>query len=165
MSEIILIESKSSEEFKSLINYNLMIEYINSGEEKKNELLNEYKEKFMDINKIFQGKISKKFSLIENCKNLNLENDENFLILNKKAFQDIYEDTGIVEAGYNAAILQEALGNLSVAESMMIEVYDANPDSRVAKGLTDIRNEIGMANRLKNQIQSSDDDDFDDLDF
>ena len=80
-------------------------------------------------------------------------------------FQDIYEDTGIVEAGYNAAILQEALGNLSVAESMMIEVYDANPDSRVAKGLTDIRNEIGMANRLKNQIQSSDDDDFDDLDF
>lgn len=80
-------------------------------------------------------------------------------------FQDIYEDTGIVEAGYNAAILQEALGNLSVAERMMIEVYDANPDSRVAKGLTDIRNEIGMANRLKNQIQSSDDDDFDDLDF
>jgi len=92
MSEIILIESKSSEEFKSLINYDLMTEYINSGEEKKNELLNEYKEKFIDINKIFQGKISKKFSLIENCKNLNIENGESFLILNKKIFQDIYEE-------------------------------------------------------------------------
>ena len=77
-----------------------MIEYINSGEEKKNELLNEYKEKFMDINKIFQGKISKKFSLIENCKNLNLENDENFLILNKKAFQDIYEEAKNIHIYY-----------------------------------------------------------------
>ena len=85
-------------------------------------------------------------------------------------FQKIYEETGIVEAGYNAAILQEALGNLSVAESMMEKVYLQNPDSRVAKGLSDIRNEINMANRLKNQIKDStagsdDSDDFDDIDF
>lgn len=85
-------------------------------------------------------------------------------------FQKIYEETGIVEAGYNAAILQEALGNLSIAETMMEKVYLQNPDSRVAKGLSDIRNEINMANRLKNQINESvagsiDSDDFDDIDF
>lgn len=84
-------------------------------------------------------------------------------------FQKIYEETGIVEAGYNAAILQEALGNLSIAETMMEKVYLQNPDSRVAKGLSDIRNEINMANRLKNQINesvagSNDSDDFDDID-
>lgn len=85
-------------------------------------------------------------------------------------FQKIYEETGIVEAGYNAAILQEALGNLSIAETMMEKVYLQNPDSRVAKGLSDIRNEINMASRLKNQINesvagSNDSDDFDDIDF
>ena len=47
-----------------------------------------------------------------------------------------------MEAGYNAAIIQEALGNLSKAEKMMTEVYNANPDSRVAKGLADIQYEI-----------------------
>lgn len=77
-------------------------------------------------------------------------------------FSKIYEETGLVEAGYNAAILQEALGNLSVAESMMIEVYNNCPDSRVSKGLSDIRYEIEQANRLNKQIKSSssDDDDF-----
>ena len=82
-------------------------------------------------------------------------------------FQAIYEETGIMEAGYNAAILQEALGNFSKAERMMVEVYNNHPDSKVEKGLTDIRNEISMANRLKNQIKASesDDEDFDELDF
>ena len=70
-------------------------------------------------------------------------------------FQKIYEETGLVEAGYNAAILQEALGNLSKAERMMTEVYNANPDSRVAKGLADIQYEINQANRLKKQINES----------
>lgn len=85
-------------------------------------------------------------------------------------FQKIYEETETVEAGYNAAILQEALGNLSVAEKMMQDVYLNNPDSRVAKGLADIQSEINMANRLKKQIKDStagsdDSDDFDDIDF
>ena len=70
-------------------------------------------------------------------------------------FQKIYEETGLIEAGYNAAILQEALGNLSKAERMMTEVYNANPDSRVAKGLADIQYEINQANRLKKQINES----------
>ncbi len=70
-------------------------------------------------------------------------------------FSKIYEETGLVEAGYNAAILQEALGNFSRAEEMMLELYEAHPDSRVAKGLSDIRYEINQANRLKKQIKGT----------
>ena len=72
------------------------------------------------------------------------------------AFTNIYEETDLMEAGYNAAILQEALGNLSVAEKMMMEVYERHPDSKVVKGLSDIRYEIGQAERLNKQISSSD---------
>lgn len=81
-------------------------------------------------------------------------------------FQKIYEETGFVEAGYNAAVLQEALGNLTTAEKMMTEVYNKNPDSRVAKGLSDIQYEIQMAKRLKSQTgnQKSSNDEFDDFD-
>ena len=76
-------------------------------------------------------------------------------------FQKIYVETGLVEAGYNAAILQEALGNLSKAEQMMTEVYNANPDTRVVKGLADIQYEINQANRLKKQINESENSDED----
>lgn len=74
-----------------------------------------------------------------------------------QSFQEIYDDYGLVEAGYNAAILEVALGNLSEAERMMQEVYVKNPDARVAKGLADIRNEITLANRLNKQINQKDD--------
>ena len=67
-------------------------------------------------------------------------------------FQKIYDETGLVEAGYNAAILQEALGNFSEAERRMTQVYQEHPDSRVAKGLADIQYEINQANRLQKQI-------------
>ena len=71
------------------------------------------------------------------------------------AFTELYKETDIAEAGYNAAILTEALGNLSEAERMMLEVYDRYPDSRVAGGLSDIRYEIQQANRLQKQINDS----------
>ncbi len=80
------------------------------------------------------------------------------------AFYEIYKETGLVEAGYNAAILTEALGNLSEAEEMMLEVYERHPDSRVAKGLSDIRYEINQANRLKQQINKSEQEEVQDFD-
>ncbi len=90
--------------------------------------------------------------------------DNSMLIKASEEFSKIYEDTGLVEAGYNAAVLQEALGNLSLAERMMEEVYENNPDNRVAKGLEDIRYEIRQANRLKKQINASEaDGDLDDF--
>ena len=72
-------------------------------------------------------------------------------------FQSVYNEYGAVEAGYNAAILEEALGNLSEAEKKMLAVYEENPDSRVAKGLADIRNEIALANKLNKQIKKAED--------
>ena len=85
-------------------------------------------------------------------------------------FRKFYEETDLVEAGYNAAILQEAMGNLSLAEEMMMDVYNHYPDQRVSKGLSDIRYEISQANRLQKQIKkadanSSDYEDLDDLNF
>ena len=76
------------------------------------------------------------------------------------AFTKIYEDTGVVEAGYNAAVLQEALGNLSVAERMMFDLYQKTLDPRAAKALADIRNEIYHAERLNKQIKSTEPTDF-----
>ena len=70
-------------------------------------------------------------------------------------FSAIYEETGLVEAGYNAAILEEALGNLSKAESMMSELYAKTKDSRVADGLSDIRYEINQAKKLEKQIKAT----------
>lgn len=78
-------------------------------------------------------------------------------------FQKIYKETGLIEAGYNAAILQEALGNLSEAENMMNDLYERTSDSRVEKGLSDIRYEISQANRLQKQIKTQDT--SEDLDF
>ncbi len=81
---------------------------------------------------------------------------ENYSLADASAeFQNIYEETGLVEAGYNAAILQEALGNLSKAEEMMQEVYNKNPDPKVLKGLSDIQYEMKQAQRLESQKKAS----------
>ena len=79
----------------------------------------------------------------------------------QKAFSQIYEESGLLEAGYNAAILQEAMGNLSLAEEMMTALYNRYPESRVSKGLEDIRYEIDQAAKLNRQINSSEDTDDD----
>ena len=96
--------------------------------------------------------------------------DDNQLKKASAEFQKIYEETDLLEAGYNAAILQEAMGNLSLAEEMMMDLYNHYPDQRVSKGLSDIRYEISQANRLQKQIKkadanSSDYEDLDDLNF
>ena len=96
--------------------------------------------------------------------------DDNQLTKASAEFQKIYEETDLLEAGYNAAILQEAMGNLSLAEEMMMDLYNHYPDQRVSKGLSDIRYEISQANRLQKQIKkadanSSDYEDLDDLNF
>lgn len=68
-------------------------------------------------------------------------------------FTRIYKETDLFEAGYNAALLQEALGNLSTAEKLMSALYEKNRDSRAANALDDIRYEIRQAKRLKSQTE------------
>lgn len=77
-----------------------------------------------------------------------------------KQFSRIYNETGLFEAGYNAAVLQEALGNLSVAEKEMLDLYNKSNDSRAYEALEDIRYEIRQAKRLIEQTECSDDDDY-----
>ena len=87
--------------------------------------------------------------------------DNNQLQDSYTEFYRIYQETGLMEAGYNAAIIQEALGNLSVAEKMMMEVYERYPETKVYKALNDIQNEIKLANRLNTQINKTESEDLD----
>ena len=68
-----------------------------------------------------------------------------------QAFFDLYFSTGMMEAGYNAAMLDMARGNLSMAEKMMKELYSIYQDERIFTGLNDIQNEIKLAERLRAQ--------------
>ena len=68
-------------------------------------------------------------------------------------FIRIYKETELFEAGYNAASLQLALGNLYTAKQMMEELYIKTHDQRAIEALSDINNEITQAQRLKNQIE------------
>ena len=72
-----------------------------------------------------------------------------------KAFLSIYDDINQFEAGYNAAMLLMAMGDLRGAESLMSEVYNNFGNPKAIEALNDIRNEIKQANRLSNQLNSS----------
>lgn len=119
--------------------------------------------------------VSKKIELLETkTKDKALKKrfkDAEALVEDKKlkegiaAFGQIYKETSLTEAGYNEAILQEALGNLSVAERLMEDLYNKTGDSRVAWGLNDIRYEIKQANRLTEQTKKSENNNDSDLDF
>ena len=53
-------------------------------------------------------------------------------------------------------MIQQALGNLERAESELIDVQEKFPsDSRISKGLSDIRYEIRQAEVLKSQTKSA----------
>lgn len=71
-------------------------------------------------------------------------------------FSSIYQDIDMIEAGYNAAMLQMALGNLSEAERQMSDLYNKHPSTKTLSGLNDIKDEIAQAKKLKSQTEFSD---------
>lgn len=71
-------------------------------------------------------------------------------------FKALYDDTDMWQAGYNAAVLKEAMGDLSEAEKQMSALYKKFKTEEIAKGLADIKNEIRQTNRLKQQTENSD---------
>ena len=75
----------------------------------------------------------------------------------KDLFMDLYVKRGYMEAGYNAAILLEALGDLEGARDLMQEVFDIFKDTRALKAVEDINAEIESANKLQyqNEIRRS----------
>ena len=69
----------------------------------------------------------------------------------KDLFMDLYVKRGYMEAGYNAALLLEALGDLEGARDLMQEVFDIFKDTRALKAVEDIKAEIESANKLQYQ--------------
>jgi hypothetical protein len=63
----------------------------------------------------------------------------------------IYETTGNFAAGYNAALLVQALGDLEEARRQMSALADATLDSRALRALSDIEREIESSKRLQEQ--------------
>lgn len=68
-------------------------------------------------------------------------------------FLNIYEETNLFEAGYNSAVLQQALGNFYIAEKLMSDLYKKTSDSRCLSALSDIRVEINQAKRFLEQTE------------
>jgi len=66
-------------------------------------------------------------------------------------FLSIYEETGDFTAGYNAAILLEAMGDLYEARDIMKYLADETGDKRAVKALKNINNEIELSEKLEKQ--------------
>lgn len=66
-------------------------------------------------------------------------------------FISVYNTTGLFEAGYNAAIILEAQGNYVEAKKLMSKLYTSTLDSRAAREIESINNELSQQNKLKEQ--------------
>ena len=66
-------------------------------------------------------------------------------------FQAIYDKTGYYEAGYNAAILLQALGRLEDARDAMQALVAKTGDKKAINALTAINREISSAEKFKKQ--------------
>ncbi len=68
-----------------------------------------------------------------------------------RTFLKIYNNTGIFEAGYNAALLLEALGKYDSAEELMEDVAKKSGEKKAYTALQDIRNEKQLNQKLLDQ--------------
>ena len=73
--------------------------------------------------------------------------------LAKEEYLEVYKQTGLLEAGYNAARLMEAQGNYEEAEKIMFEIYQKTANKKVYNALNDIRYEIRAAKKLQAQME------------
>lgn len=71
--------------------------------------------------------------------------------LAQSAFMNMYQQQGIFEAGYNAAILLEVTGQLNEAEELMGQLFIATKNPKAEKALKEIQKEIRYAQRLQYQ--------------
>lgn len=74
--------------------------------------------------------------------------------LAQSAFMTLYEQQGIFEAGYNAALLLEATGKLQKAAELMSQIFVATNNKKAEKALKEIQKEIRYAQRLHYQKQA-----------
>ena len=74
--------------------------------------------------------------------------------LAQSAFMNMYQQQGIFEAGYNAALLLEVTGQLKEAEVLMHQLFVTTNNKKAEKALQEIQKEIRYAQRLKYQKQA-----------
>lgn len=72
----------------------------------------------------------------------------------KETYLEVYEDTGLFEAGYNAAILMQALEEYYDAERLMQELVDRTYDKQAVKALSAIRKEMKSKAKVSEQLDS-----------
>ena len=73
--------------------------------------------------------------------------------LAKEEYLKVYKQTGLLEAGFNAARLMEVQGNYEEAEKIMFEIYQNSANKKVYSALNDIRYEIRAAKKLQAQME------------
>ena len=73
--------------------------------------------------------------------------------LAKEEYLEVYKQTGLLEAGFNAARLLEAQGNYEEAEKIMFEIYQKTANKKAFNTLNDIRYEIRAAKKLQAQLE------------
>ncbi len=73
--------------------------------------------------------------------------------LAKNKYLSLYNSKDYFEAGYNAALLLQAMEEYEDAKTVMSNVYKRFGDKRAKTALKDIENDIESANRLKNQLK------------
>ena len=71
----------------------------------------------------------------------------------KEEYLEVYKQTGLLEAGYNAARLLEAQGNYEEAEKIMFEIYYLSGNKKASNALNDIRYEIKAAKKMQAQLE------------
>ena len=71
--------------------------------------------------------------------------------LAKNKYLSLYNTKDYFEAGYNAALLLQAMEEYEDAKAVMTNVYKRFGDKRAKTALKDIENDLESAKRLKNQ--------------
>ena len=71
----------------------------------------------------------------------------------KEEYLKIYNQTGLLEAGFNAARLMKAQGNYEEAEKIMLGLYQTTANKKVYNALNDILYEIRAAKKMQAQLE------------
>ncbi|MBQ3799813.1 MAG: hypothetical protein II837_05890, partial [Treponema sp.] len=73
------------------------------------------------------------------------------LVSSRRKYLGIYRSSQLFEAGYNAALLYEAMEEYDEALSLMKEVYKNSGDSRAREKVKALEKEVEAAARLRSQ--------------
>lgn len=154
---------------KILCHNQISIDETSSRYDRHSDLPNAYKMIQGDlasvVNKIMKELqpyvVSKSVTLLEDkSKNPQMKTadelaDDGYYSDSYKLFTKVYEETGLFEAGYNAALLQIVMGDFNKAQKLMNDLNEKFHDDRCISVLSDISYEINQKNKLKEQTEDS----------